>query len=155
MRDAAHDETEAQKKDVLKVLNELGVDDDGERPVVEVLNKIDLLEPEVRQRAACAQPGAARQRRLRVSALTGEGTDTLLALLDRITGETEAVFDIKLAPEDGAGLAWAYAHGRVAARKERASAIHLSVAIAPQDIDRFAARYGANMTAEQRVRRVS
>ena len=62
VRDAAHDETEAQKKDVLKVLNELGVDEDGERPVVEVLNKIDLLEPDVRKRAAGAQPGAAGQR---------------------------------------------------------------------------------------------
>ena len=46
VRDAAHDESSAQKADVLKVLQELGVSRD--RPMLEVLNKIDLLEPEQR-----------------------------------------------------------------------------------------------------------
>ena len=43
VRDAAHDESAAQKADVLKVLEELGVEPG--RPMLEVLNKIDLLEP--------------------------------------------------------------------------------------------------------------
>src|SRR5258706_238152 len=47
VRDAAHDESAAQKADVLKVLEELGVPPD--RPLLEVLNKIDLLEPAQRQ----------------------------------------------------------------------------------------------------------
>src|SRR5471030_629973 len=41
VRDAAHDESAAQKADVLKVLDELGAG----QPMLEVLNKIDLLEP--------------------------------------------------------------------------------------------------------------
>ena len=65
----------AQKADVLKVLEELGVSRD--RPMLEVLNKIDLLEPE--QRAGLL----ARQRQamaaIAVSALTGEGMSALLA----------------------------------------------------------------------------
>jgi hypothetical protein len=65
------------------------------------------------------------------------------------------VFTLKLAHEDGAGLAWAYAHGRVIERKDRATGIHLSVAIDPQDIDRFVARYGAGIAPESRVRRAS
>jgi GTP-binding protein HflX len=44
IRDAAHAESAAQKADVLQVLDELGAD----RPMLEVLNKIDLLEPEQR-----------------------------------------------------------------------------------------------------------
>ena len=47
VRDAAHLESEAQKADVLGVLDELGVAHD--RPMVEVLNKIDLLEPDIRE----------------------------------------------------------------------------------------------------------
>src|SRR5476649_1887647 len=47
VRDAAHDESAAQKADVLNVLTALGVPPD--RPVIEVLNKIDLLEPEQRK----------------------------------------------------------------------------------------------------------
>ncbi len=41
VRDTAHEETAAQKADVLAVLDELGAAD---RPMLEVLNKIDLLE---------------------------------------------------------------------------------------------------------------
>ncbi|MEP6829595.1 MAG: GTPase HflX, partial [Rhizomicrobium sp.] len=46
VRDAAHDESDAQKADVLKVLAALGVPED--RAMIEVLNKIDLLPAEVR-----------------------------------------------------------------------------------------------------------
>jgi len=49
VRDAAHGESEAQKADVLKVLAELGIETEGERPMIEVLNKIDLLEPAARK----------------------------------------------------------------------------------------------------------
>src|ERR1700744_5700523 len=50
VRDSAHEETAAQKADVLKVLEELGVETDPShgRPMLEALNKIDLLEPEQR-----------------------------------------------------------------------------------------------------------
>ena len=44
VRDVAHEESLAQKADVLKVLAELG----ASRPLIEVLNKIDLLEPDQR-----------------------------------------------------------------------------------------------------------
>src|SRR2546421_11475669 len=48
VRDAAHEESAAQKADVLNVLAELGIQSDGERPILEVLNKIDLLPPAIR-----------------------------------------------------------------------------------------------------------
>ena len=47
VRDIAHDETHAQKADVLSILADLGVPDD--RPILEILNKIDLLEAGPRQ----------------------------------------------------------------------------------------------------------
>jgi GTP-binding protein HflX len=153
IRDAAHDETEAQKKDVLKVLGELGIDGD-ERPIVEVLNKIDLLEPEARG-TLLARNRARASVPIAVSALTGEGTGDLLAVLDRLTGGDEKVFTLKLGHDDGAGLAWAYAHGRVIGRKDRATGIHLSVAVDPENAERFAARYGAKVAPEARVRRAS
>jgi GTP-binding protein HflX len=153
IRDAAHDETEAQKKDVMKVLADLGVDSD-ERPIVEVLNKIDLIEPDVKK-ALLTRNRARASAPIAVSALTGEGTADLLNALDRLTGQDERVFSLKLAHEDGAGLAWAYAHGRVLERKDRATGIHLSVAIDPQDINRFVERYGEAIRQESRVRRAS
>jgi GTPase len=154
VRDAAHDETEAQKKDVAKVLRELGIENDGARAFVEVLNKIDLLEPDVRA-AMLVRNKARPGNTVGVSALTGEGIDSLLVLLDGLTGQEERVFHLKLAPEDGAGLAWAYAHGRVVERKDGARGIQLTVAVDPQNMDRFITRYGANIMLEQRVRRAS
>ena len=63
VRDAAHDESAAQKADVLKVLEELGVPPD--RPMLEVLNKIDLLEPEQRAGLLAAQRPAMAPSRFR------------------------------------------------------------------------------------------
>jgi len=154
VRDAAHDETEAQKKDVAKVLRELGIENDGARAFVEVLNKIDLLEPDVRA-AMLVRNKARPGNTVGVSSLTGEGIDSLLVLLDGLTGQEERVFHLKLAPEDGAGLAWAYAHGRVVERKDGARGTQLLVAVDPQNMDRFIIRYGANIVLEQRVRRAS
>src|SRR6056300_880550 len=44
VRDIAHSESEAQAKDVTKILESLGIND--ETPLLEVLNKTDQLEPE-------------------------------------------------------------------------------------------------------------
>src|SRR5262249_37047741 len=90
IRDAAHEETDAQKADVVKVLHELGVHED-ERVVVEVLNKIDLLEPDVaaallvRNRVRSAS--AAHE--IAVSAKTGAGCDDLLNLIDALLTAAE------------------------------------------------------------------
>lgn len=153
VRDIAHDESEAQKKDVLKVLSDLGVDEE-ERPVVEVLNKIDLLPPETRT-GLLARNLARPDGPIAVSALSGEGLDALKVMLERFLGSSEQVFRLKLDPADGAGLAWAYAHGRVLERKDRASGPELRVAIDPQNIDRFLSHYGHKIMVDQVVRKVS
>ncbi len=49
VRDIAHEDTEAQRDDVITVLEELGVKDGDGRPVIEALNKIDLLDEEDRE----------------------------------------------------------------------------------------------------------
>jgi GTP-binding protein HflX len=70
VRDAASPTLEEQKAQVEIVLNELGV---GDKPTLQVLNKIDLLSPELRVFA----PGE-----IPVSAMTGEGLAELLAAID-------------------------------------------------------------------------
>ena len=119
VRDAAHDESDAQRKDVLKVLHELGVHED-ERVVVEVLNKIDLLESDVAKAMVVrnrVRTAMLTGHQIAVSALTGAGLDDLLLLIDRLLGSHEQTLRLALAPEDGAGLAWAYENGRVLERR--------------------------------------
>lgn len=160
VRDLAHDESDAQKSDVEKVLKELGIDDD-ERTIIEVLNKIDLLEPEVRRSLLAQNRAKAAMQTgesVAVSALRGEGLDSLLSLLDRFLGSREQTLRLTLSPEDGAGLAWAHANGRVLERRSTEKGTYLVIAADPPTIEKFTARFGKAVKIveeDQRRRAVS
>ncbi|MFZ2871744.1 GTPase HflX [Zavarzinia sp.] len=141
VRDVAHPESEAQKADVLAVLNDLGVDTPTQdERMIEVLNKIDLLEPEERQRLA--NTAARLPAILPVSALTGEGVDHLLDILDERLGRNRQLVELDVALEDGAALAFLYEHGEVIAREDRDDGkAHLTVGLDPADLGRFEKRF--------------
>ena len=137
VRDSAHAESAAQKADVLKVLEELGVE--ASRPMVEVLNKVDLLPAEARRALlANRRPGAP----IAISARTGEGLDTLLNRLEAELTAANMAFRLELAPEDGESLAWVYRHGRVLAREDAAEAVRLEISVDPHEVPRFESRFG-------------
>jgi GTP-binding protein HflX len=136
VRDVAHEETEAQKADVLKILAELGVPED--RPILEVLNKTDLLEPGPRGGLA-AQSG--RGGAYAVSALTGDGIPALLAGFESAVTRDNIALSLSLDGSDGEGLAFAYRHAQVIERRERAGKLRLTLRIAPQDQARFEQRF--------------
>jgi GTP-binding protein HflX len=146
VRDAAHDETEAQKADVLEILSELGMPED--RPIIEVLNKTDLLEPDVR-RGLEAQ--AARGRAFAVSALSGTGIPAFLAGLEAAVTRGNIEASLKLDAADGEALAFAYRHAQVLDRRERAGKISLSLRISPQDRSRFENRFSRKIVFEKGV----
>jgi GTP-binding protein HflX len=152
IRDTAHGESDAQKADVEEVLAELGIETEGERPFIEVLNKIDLLEPDAR-RGLLARNG--RFGPVAISALTGEGMRDFLARVEAALGQSETVLRLKLDPSDGEGMAWAYAHGRVSERKDGADGLLLTVSVDPQSIDRFANRFGDKILPNKSLRRAS
>ena len=150
VRDAAHSETEAQKADVLKVLAELGVEPGRDRVFVEILNKLDLLEPD-------AQAGLMMRAAERldvpaaVSALTGEGLDILLRRFEAVLTGGNIVLRLELSPSDGAGLAWVYRHGQVLERDEGEGGIILRLSVHPQEAARFESRFAGKISAEQAV----
>jgi GTPase len=152
VRDTAHEESDAQKADVEAVLAELGIETDGERSILEVLNKIDLLEPGARRGLISHN---TRRGPVALSALTGEGVADFLLRIEEALGAGETLFRLKLDLADGAGLAWAYAHGRVMHRQDRSDGSSITVAVDPQDIDRFARRYGDKLLPELAVRKAS
>jgi GTP-binding protein HflX len=148
VRDAAHEESEAQKSDVLKVLHELGIEED-ERPLIEVLNKIDLLEPEVRAGLLVRNRVVSRMltgEQIAVSAVTGEGTDELLQAIEGLLGSQERIMRLTLSLDDGAGLAWAYANGRVLERRGAEKAIYLVIGGDEATVDRFSRRFPGRLT---------
>ena len=142
VRDAAHDETAAQKADVLAVLEELGVPPD--RPMLEVLNKIDLLEPE--QRAGLlGRTGDT----IAASALTGEGIPALLEAFEANVTRDNITLSLKLDASDGSALAFAYRHAQVLERRDRGEKINLSLRIHPDDLSRFESRFPKKIVLEQ------
>jgi GTP-binding protein HflX len=145
VRDAYHDESDAQKADVLKVLGELGVPED--RPMIEILNKIDLLPGEVR--AGLIAGNDRGKRAVAVSALTGEGLDTLSARFEAEVTHDNIGLELSLEASDGANLAWIYRHAEVTKRRLRGNRIALSLRIAPQEMVRFQDRFPGKIKLSQ------
>lgn len=137
VRDFSHPDSDAQKDDVLSVLRDLGLDEQKlEDQMVEVLNKIDLMDD-----PASIDITTEKGRRIAVSALTGDGCENVLALLDEMLGANDVTRTFDLDFADGAALAWLYEHGRVIEREDRETDIHVKVLLAPVDAERFDARF--------------
>ena len=106
-----------------------------------MLNKIDLLEPAQAEglREANRHRGKGP---IAISAVTGEGLDDLLARLQFCFAHTQVVLELDLDPSDGAALAWAHAHGRVAARRDDDTHLNLTVFVDRHDLDQFLHHFG-------------
>jgi GTPase len=139
VRDIAHTDAEAQREDVYTVLRTLGLDEAIESGLIEALNKIDLLPADVRD-VALAQAGRGNRPAVGISALTGEGCDALLALVDERTANDRQVMDIRLGHEEGAAMAWLYSHGKVLSRRDEPDSTHLRVSLDAADAARFERR---------------
>lgn len=139
VRDVSDPEHEAQKESVDAVLEDLGLTPgEGERPIIEVLNKIDLLEPETRARLR--EQAARQDLAIAVSALSGEGLENLSALIARCLQRDHEVLDLKLDAADGETLAWLYRHGQVLEREEQEQFMRLRVSLSPLQRARFEQR---------------
>jgi GTP-binding protein HflX len=121
VRDISHPDTDAQARDVAHVLTELGITPEREGRMVELWNKVDRLPDVERTRVAnmAARKTAAGEPVVLASALTGEGLDALTRALETALAHDRALFDVTLAPEDGAGLSWLYRHAEVLSRATR------------------------------------
>jgi GTPase len=148
VRDASHPDWAAQKEDVLGVLDELGVDHQAQEAMIEIWNKIDRFEPGERP---AASNGKREPKSVSISALTGEGFDRLLAMIDEALSASSVEAELRLAPEDGADLAWAYANGDVLKRANDAKGrVKLKVAIVADALPKFERRFGARLVRTDR-----
>ena len=138
VRDIAHPESEAQKRDVEDVLKQLGVEADANNPVIEALNKIDLLSADDR-RAVTASAGRGPDQ-VALSALTGKGTDRLLDIIDYELGRRRKALDVTVPLEDGETIAWLYRRGEVLGRTDDETAARFSVLLDAADTARLEKR---------------
>jgi GTP-binding protein HflX len=144
VRDVAHLDTAAQAADVEKVLGELGIDAADHARILEVWNKVDLLDGDTRARIETeAERRPADQRPALVSALGGEGVEALLNLVEARITAGRITRTLSLAPEDGEGLAWLYRHTDVIGRTSEAETgrILVTVRVPAERLEEIDRRY--------------
>ena len=118
VRDVSHGDTEAQAGDVLEILKSLGVDPEDRSKIVEVWNKLDLLDAEARARVEnIAARQAADDRPVLISAITGEGIDALLGSIERRVVADRPTLSLDVDPADGAGIGWLHRQTEVLSRE--------------------------------------
>ena len=115
VRDMANEASGAQKKQVLAILEDMGVIEEkggpSRIPVLEVWNKWDALGDERRDELEPLAGMAADA--IPISALTGQGIDALLARLGTMLTGAAKIVELVVPAGDGRRLAWLHAHGEV------------------------------------------
>ena len=139
VRDISHADSEAQSKDVEAVLDEIGVADHADR-VIEVWNKVDLLDADARA-ALAREPGARETAPLAISATTGEGVGHLLTAIEDRLARGRPELELTLDASDGKGLHWLYEHAEVMDRRDGEDGLHLTVRVPPDQIERLKRRF--------------
>jgi GTPase len=113
VRDISSQASSEEAADVAQILRELDVDPEDEQHVIEIWNKIDVLDEAARRELLSRESAATGVTVVPVSAVTGEGTDRLMQEIEqRVSGAlVERTFEI--APDRYGDIAWLYDHGQV------------------------------------------
>jgi GTP-binding protein HflX len=139
VQDIASDQHTDEKQDVLDVLEEMEVKQSDDSILIDVLNKIDLLDAERRKYALNKSSNTAET--VAISALTGDRLTDLLdefdVILDRKTDER--TYQINIA--DGEAQSWLYEHVHVLDRVDTPDHVYITVRITPDDHGRFMSHF--------------
>lgn len=132
VRDISHPETREQKADVEDILQDLGLATDV--PVLEVWNKIDRLDDEMRDLILRqSTPEGA----FPISALTGQGLDPLLQAVEAGLDEGRLTQELSLTFDDGRRRAWLYEQGVVIGETQAEDGITINVRWSPRQSAKF------------------
>lgn len=122
VRDASNPNAKEQKQDVLKVLENLGMQHmETDQRYIEVLNKVDLLSAEERGKLPAGT--------LPLSALTGEGAANLLNLLDERLAIGYKVMEFSISAADGKKIAWLHQNAEIISARSVADKMVIKVRI--------------------------
>ena len=139
VRDISALESDAQAKDVMDVLEELGVEKNGTRPIIEVWNKSDLLEKEARH--TLFNQAKRRDDVVLISALKSEGLSDVQDAIMRALAPIEFEEDVELSYKDGASRAWIYQNATVLQEELTENGLKLTVAWSERTADCYKSRF--------------
>jgi GTP-binding protein HflX len=149
VRDVANPDSEAQKRQVIEVLHGLGLFGDAEEggepiiPIVEVWNKWDLLDPARRADLSDAIAARPDEQIVPLSAITGEGCETLLETIGGMLTGGARVHRLVLPASDGQRIAFLHARGEVISEQavegdtDGAPQVCITVRLSERELGRF------------------
>ncbi|TWH33583.1 GTP-binding protein HflX [Aminobacter sp. J15] len=139
LRDISDPDTKAQAEDVENILRSLGVDAKDEKRVLEVWNKVDLVDESVR----AAMLEKKERPPVAISAITGEGLNHLATLIEeRIAGSLQTV-RLTLAPHRAGDVDWIYRNSTVLNRDNlEDGSIELTLRATASIREELATKYG-------------
>lgn len=123
VRDISHPDSAAQAEDVAAILADLGVS--SEVPQLELWNKIDMVAGEAR--AELQAIADRREEVFALSALTGEGIDTVLEAMGQALAPPRFAEVLDLPYAEGRKRAWLYEEGVIEAEEAGEDGYRISV----------------------------
>ena len=139
VRDITHPDTQAQALDVKQIMQSL-FDERPSAPIIEVLNKIDLLTVDGRDKILVdgGHDNTIINQRIAISAITGEGTELLLEHIENSLATFTTLFEIELQADRGRDIHWIYENCEVLERQEgKDCSINLAVRVPLARVNQF------------------
>ncbi len=139
VRDISWPDHKAQKLEVIKILEGLGIHYEQDSRIIEVWNKTDALPLDEQQEIT--SKARFNENTVPVSALTGEGTDLLVKMIEDHLAKDKirTSFDIPIA--DGKALAWLHEHANILAKATQKKHITVDIEIDPANLGRFVGNF--------------
>ncbi|MDB5725359.1 MAG: GTPase HflX [Novosphingobium sp.] len=145
VRDIASTESKAQRRQVLQVLGDLSLVEEGNTakiPIVEVWNKWDLLDEDRAIQLREIIANRPDEIIVPASAISGEGSSALLERIGTMLTAGAKLHHLVLPAADGQRLAWLHAHGEVIEEAEAGEGDdgperRLTVRLTPRALGRF------------------
>ncbi len=144
VRDISHPDSDAQARDVEETLTLLEIDAHDRDRLIEVLNKVDLVDAERRARLLAADDGEGP---VAISAVTGEGVDALLSRIEARLSEDKWEVRLSVPVTEGELLAWLHRSTEVVERSDAEDGVHLVVRVPPRQKLPFKQRAGRYIQA--------
>ena len=147
LRDISDPDTAAQAADVERILNDLGVETSDPQHIIEVWNKIDLLDDTNRERLLNEASSHQEAPPVAISASTGEGIATLMALIEHRVAGALVDLSLDLPPSQLGLIDWIYRNGDVTARTDNDNgSVSLSVKATATARDEIVGRIASGAT---------
>lgn len=141
VRDAAHEDAEAQEEDVLATLAELGLTEEQLDQMIVVHNKSDLMDDDTR--ATMTERMQRQENSVLLSAVTGDGVGDLLSLIEERLTRDNLIRTLSFDHADGAAVSWLYRQCSVIERDDTETGSVLTVAAPDRVFQQFQSKFGS------------